>query len=143
MSDPTEPMSDLSEYLMKNPTGRGYSCINTAEHETMHDVKAKICYIELEDNTNDSTIDLINVRQIILKYGTLDSTDGTLNIADTKYSAYTIVTENVELQNVKDLPKLIESLVKLSEMVSMVHIAPKRTESARLPIVASLTWRFV
>ena len=28
------------------------------------------------------------------------------------------MTESVELQNVKDLPKLIESLVKLSEMVS-------------------------
>ena len=61
---------DLTEYLMKNPTRRGYSFINAAEHETMHDVKAKICYIALEDNTNDSTIDLNNVRQIILKYGT-------------------------------------------------------------------------
>ena len=47
----------------------------------MRHVKARICDIELEDNTNE--------------------------------------TENVELQSVKDLPKMIESLVKLSEMVSM------------------------
>ena len=72
---------DLTEYLMKNRTGRGYFFFNTAKHETMRYVKARICHIELEDNTNE--------------------------------------TENVELQNVKDLPKMIESLVKLSEMVSM------------------------
>ena len=39
---------DLTEYLMKNRTGRGYFFFNTAKHETMRYVKARICYIELE-----------------------------------------------------------------------------------------------
>ena len=72
---------DLTKYLMKNRTGRGHFFFNTAKHETMRYVKARICYVELEDNTNE--------------------------------------TDNAELQNVKDLPKMNESLVKLSEMVSM------------------------
>ena len=72
---------------MKNRTGRGYFFFNTAKHETMRYVKARMCYIELEVNTN--------------------------------------ATENVEVQNVKDLPKMIESLVKLSEMVSMGTQNPK------------------
>ena len=42
---------DLAEYLMKNRIGRGYFFFNTAKHETMRFVKARICYIELEDNT--------------------------------------------------------------------------------------------
>ena len=42
---------------------------NTAKHETVRHVKARICYIELEDSTNE--------------------------------------TENVELQSVKDWPKMI------------------------------------
>ena len=66
---------------MKNRIGRGNFFFNTAKQETLRYVQARICYIELEDNTNE--------------------------------------TENGELQNVKDLPKMIESLVKLSEMVSM------------------------
>ena len=62
----------------------------------------------------------MGVDQYILKSGTLTTFEDAHNIADMKYSVSPVVMVSVKIKDSKDLPKLIEGLMKLSKSDPLV-----------------------
>merc|ERR1712223_1454425 len=75
---------------------------------------------QIADVPCGNTVVLVGVDQYLLKSGTLTSLEDAHNIADMKYSVSPVVKVSVKPKDGKDLPKLVESLKKLSKSDPLV-----------------------
>ena len=67
-----------------------------------------------------NTVCLVGVDQYLLKQGTIASDDSAHNIRAMKFSVSPVVRVAVQVQNVGDLPKLVDGLKKLSKSDPLV-----------------------
>eukprot|EP00389_Voromonas_pontica_P003048 GDKH01004518.1.p1 GENE.GDKH01004518.1~~GDKH01004518.1.p1 ORF type:complete len:835 (-),score=212.84 GDKH01004518.1:170-2674(-) len=67
-----------------------------------------------------NTVALVGIDQYLLKSGTITTFDNAFNIADMKYSVSPVVRVAVKPKDMKDLPKLVAGLQKLSKSDPLV-----------------------
>merc|ERR1712113_978162 len=75
---------------------------------------------QIADVPCGNTVALVGVDQFLLKSGTITTLDSAHNIADMKYSVSPVVKVAVRAKDGKDLPKLVDGLMKLSKSDPLV-----------------------
>ncbi|CAE8604809.1 unnamed protein product [Polarella glacialis] len=70
---------------------------------------------QIPDMPCGNTVALVGVDQCLLKSGTLTTLENAHNFADMKYSVSPVVKVAVKPKDIKDLPKLVDGLKKLSK----------------------------
>eukprot|EP00918_Siedleckia_nematoides_P106914 GHVU01233192.1.p1 GENE.GHVU01233192.1~~GHVU01233192.1.p1 ORF type:complete len:833 (+),score=141.07 GHVU01233192.1:188-2686(+) len=78
-------------------------------------------YVEqVQDIPCGNTVALVGVDQYLLKSGTITTSETAYNIADMKYSVSPVVRVAIKPKNMKELPKLVDGMKKLSKSDPLV-----------------------